>query len=395
MKKSKKIIQLFCTFIFLLIIYCVYGPYAINDKNIHTPNKAIEINTNNYDSLISTKRIGIIEFYSPKCPICGSLSWVIDSLFATFGDSVLVSACNIDTDTLWKKFNVEFVPTYIILKNGSEITRLSFIQNKPEVFDSLAFIIRKINVDSNIIDTNIVKDTTDTAIKIDSVINYISLDSLSFDTTVLRYNRIAMVFFYYINGLPCIHMDSVIKTIAPFYNNKAIIAKVDIEDQYEFCKKWGVYYVPQYLFFKDSALILQKDGIISADTIKAILDSLIKSIPKPVQLNESNFDSLVFVTNQIAMVEFFSPYCGACISMESIVNNLAKRFNNRALIGKVAIIDTTTKSSINNYLIQKYNLIYVPTFIFFKDSIEYCRKVGAIEEDSLASIIEQGLSKSF
>ena len=201
MKSSLLIVSII---VVLFFMKCVKGPTVVNEDNSHVPEIAFAVNLANVDSLFDSSRFAVVEFYSSHCSVCANLLWVIDSLAGRLGDSVLVGANNIDADTLWKRFSVNSVPTYIFFKDGAEITRRSFIENKPQVYDTLATLLRDlmqgvVNPDTG--DTVSPSDTTTPA-------NYITLDVETFDTTVLRTGRVAMVFFLYAGGTPCIYMDS-------------------------------------------------------------------------------------------------------------------------------------------------------------------------------------------
>ena len=84
-----------------------------------------------------------------------------------------------------------------------------------------------------------------------------------------------------------------VKSFALQYKSKAVIAKVHAWEQMNLSEQYGIYSVPQFLFFKDSNLIEQRSGIVSGDTLKAILDSLLAPVAMPKILDNSNFDTLV------------------------------------------------------------------------------------------------------
>jgi thioredoxin 1 len=351
---------------------CVQEPMAVAEETGTIPDKALAVTAGNFDSLASLNTISLVEFYSAHCQVCAGMVWAIDSLASTFSDSALIGACNTEIDTLWKRFAVQSVPTYIFFKSGVEVTRRSFTLNAPAAYDTLAALMAGL-----LAGAVTPPDSTPT--------NYLTLDTTSFDTTVLRMGRVALVFFFNPSEAPCIHMDSVVKAIAPRYNDSAVIAKVDASDQLSLAVRYYVNYVPRLLFFKDSLLVEEHNGMISADSLRAILDRLVAPTVQPVALNLSNFDAVIKVPDLIAMVDFFSPLCGSCQAMNPVVATLAGRFEGRALVGKVNIDEEDSLKTI-------FNITRWPAFVFFKDGTEYQRVIGVVPEDSLAGVVEKILS---
>jgi thioredoxin 1 len=364
----------------LFLTRCVNTPTAVGDGGDHAPDSAVVVTIDNLDSLLDSRQFAIVEFYSSGCPVCASLVWVIDSLAETFGESALVGANKTDDDTLWERFSITSVPTYVLFNGGEEVTRRSFTENKPEVFDTLKTLL------SSLMSGTLTPDTVDTGSLADTTTppNYLTLDTLTFDTTVLRDGRVAMVFFLYAGGAPCIYMDSVVKKIAPSFENEAVIAKVHAWEQKPLSERYDIYSVPQFLFFKDSALVEQRSGIVPGDTLTAILGRLLEPAAAPATLDAGNFDSLVTISGQIAMVDFYSPLCPACRIMDDTVAVVARQYNNRALVGKVNVDE-------NDSLRRAHNVNSWPTFVFYDGGTEYERMVGIVSPDSLGAALERGL----
>lgn len=252
---------------------CVKGPTVVDDTG-HAPDSAVVINENNFDSLVTKPGvIALVEFYQPGCGICQGLMWVIDSLAVTLGDSALIGAVNVDSNTtLYPRFGVTSVPSYLFFRDGVVVTRRSYSNSDPAAFDTLAALLREI------IAGTFVPDTADTTHVPDSI----------------------------------------------------------------------------------------PAGVAALDT--------------------ANFELMVKVPGRIVMVDFFSPLCGLCRAMDSVVVNLAARFEGQALIGKVDI-------DVYGTLRSAYNVSSWPTFVFFDSGVEYARVVGVVPEDSLAAIVEQGLNR--
>lgn len=388
----KKYCYIFFPIVFIVsFIKCIKEPIVTDLSS--KPQKAIVVTNENIDSYLLTNRIAVIEFYSEKCKLCQSLSWIIDSLYVNFNSKAFIGANNIDEDTLYKRFNIKSVPTYIFFKNGIETKQFSFFENKKEFYDTLALFLEKIIKDTviqisdttdtlNIIDSIDSPDTSDTIHKRD----YPSLDSISFDSLILKNNKVAMVLFLNSQDSLSLYMDSIVKTLLPQFENKVYIYKVETSQQISLSTRYNITTLPQFLFFKKSLELpeLRIIGKISVDSLYYILEKLIEETGKEytVNLNKTNFDSVVKIGSGVVVVEFFSPYCGACISMEKKVAELALMFADIITICKV---DITVEDSLRN----AFEVRAWPTFIFFKNGIEVERHIGSTSVETLAEKIKK------
>ncbi len=100
-------------------------------------------------------------------------------------------------------------------------------------------------------------------------------------------------------------------------------------------------------------------------------------------LTENTFDDAV-KSASLAMVDFWATWCGPCKLMSPIVEKLAALYDGKAVIGKVE-----TDSEME--LAQKYGISAIPTLIFFKNGVEFERKVGVVPEAALREILDANL----
>jgi len=96
-----------------------------------------------------------------------------------------------------------------------------------------------------------------------------------------------------------------------------------------------------------------------------------------VEISDANFDTFLGSTDQVVMVDFYSPTCGPCQSMMPVVERLARRYQGRAAVTKI-------NSSINLAAASRFNIRGVPSFVFFRRGREVDRVTGAVPEDVLA-----------
>jgi thioredoxin-like negative regulator of GroEL len=84
------------------------------------------------------------------------------------------------------------------------------------------------------------------------------------------------------------------------------------------------------------------------------------------------------------LIEFWSPACFACIDAETFLLKLEQAYKNRCNLAKVNVEQSD--------LIATYNLIKLPTFILFKNSVELARVTGyKNKENDIERIIRLNL----
>lgn len=99
-------------------------------------------------------------------------------------------------------------------------------------------------------------------------------------------------------------------------------------------------------------------------------------------LNEQTFDKEVLKSAEPVMVDFWATWCGPCKVMLPVVEELAKELSGKPFkIGKVNVDE-------NSVLAGKYNVMSIPTFIFFKGGKEHSRLMGVQPKDKLLKTLE-------
>ena len=79
-----------------------------------------------YNELINSNPIVVVEFYASWCPHCQKMMPVVDQIKQLLGDKATVHQFDIDENqSLADATGVESIPTFIIYKNGVEVWRQS------------------------------------------------------------------------------------------------------------------------------------------------------------------------------------------------------------------------------------------------------------------------------
>ena len=98
--------------------------------------------------------------------------------------------------------------------------------------------------------------------------------------------------------------------------------------------------------------------------------------------NNENFEQEVLQSDVPVLVDFYADWCGPCKMMAPIVHQLAEEYAGKAKIGKVNVDQ-------NMELAQKYQVMTIPTFIFFKNGQAVSTEIGGMSKNELASKIEE------
>lgn len=101
------------------------------------------------------------------------------------------------------------------------------------------------------------------------------------------------------------------------------------------------------------------------------------------ELTAKNFKKEVLESKEPVMVDFWASWCGPCKMMSPIVDELADEFKDKIKIVKVNIEEEE--------LAQKYGIMSVPTFLFFKKGKAAEQAGGGMTKDALAKIIKKAI----
>ena len=72
---------------------------------------------------------------------------------------------------------------------------------------------------------------------------------------------------------PCKMLAPVIEGLGDEYEGKAIVGKVDVDQEQELAIRYGVMSIPTVIFFKDGKEIARKVGVMPGSEFIAVLDN--------------------------------------------------------------------------------------------------------------------------
>jgi thioredoxin 1 len=101
-----------------------------------------------------------------------------------------------------------------------------------------------------------------------------------------------------------------------------------------------------------------------------------------IEVNFINWEQ--HVNNGLILIDFWAPWCSACVSQDKIYNEIAITFHDKLRIGKVDVND-------NRVLANKFGVINIPHLILFKDGIQIMQLPGIESKEYLISQIKKHL----
>lgn len=81
------------------------------------------------------------------------------------------------------------------------------------------------------------------------------------------------------------------------------------------------------------------------------------------------------------MIDFAAAWCGPCKMMAPVIHELA----NEVAGVKIATVDVDEQSGLG----QQYNIMSLPTFLFFKDGKVMDQMVGVQDKNTLRAKLEE------
>jgi thioredoxin 1 len=99
------------------------------------------------------------------------------------------------------------------------------------------------------------------------------------------------------------------------------------------------------------------------------------------EFTDANFSDTALADDSVSVVDFWAEWCGPCRLISPIIEDLAKDYEGKALIGKVNV-DQNPETSF------KYGVRSIPTILFLKNGEVVDKHVGTATKATLSQKIE-------
>jgi thioredoxin 1 len=107
-------------------------------------------------------------------------------------------------------------------------------------------------------------------------------------------------------------------------------------------------------------------------------------MPHIVNSTDGQFEKDVNEAGKLVIVDMWAEWCGPCRMMESVLEEIAKEYDQKVKVVKLNI-DQNQDTPV------KFGVMNIPTFLFLKDGKEVDRLVGALPKKQFAKKIDAHL----
>ena len=103
-----------------------------------------------------------------------------------------------------------------------------------------------------------------------------------------------------------------------------------------------------------------------------------------LEITDANFDQTVLKSDRPVMIDFWAAWCGPCRALAPIVDELAKQYGEKVVVGKMDVDKNTATP-------QRYGVRGIPTLLVFKGGQVREQIVGYVPKDTIEKSLDKNL----
>ncbi|TLU84257.1 MAG: thioredoxin [Chlorobium sp.] len=103
---------------------------------------------------------------------------------------------------------------------------------------------------------------------------------------------------------------------------------------------------------------------------------------KYLTATDQNFKSEILDADKVALVDFWAAWCGPCMMLGPVIEELAGDYEGKAVIAKLNVDENPGTAA-------KYGIRSIPSMLLFKNGEVVDQMVGAMPKNMIAKKIDQ------
>lgn len=103
---------------------------------------------------------------------------------------------------------------------------------------------------------------------------------------------------------------------------------------------------------------------------------------RPIHVTDADFNARILGSEQLAVVDFWADWCGPCHPMSPHIGFLAEEYAGRIVVAKLDVDENPTTPA-------RYNILGIPTVIFFRNGEAVDCHTGVLTIDGLSERVER------
>jgi thioredoxin 1 len=218
----------------------------------------------------------------------------------------------------------------------------------------------------------------------------------SIDRVIGAGTPVVLVFWQRNQELPST-IEGALQQAAKEHAGRLLIAKVDAKTEPTLIQRFSARRLPTLVFLKAGKVEGMLSGNITPADLQKWLNYLVQGGARPgpqpaqqangsagagpITLTDANFQQVVSGPGPV-LVDFWAPWCGPCRMVAPVVEQLAREYSGRAVVGKLNVDE-------NQQTAQQYNIMGIPALYIFKNGNVVDQIVGAQPAHVLKQRLEQ------